>query len=144
MAYAAIAMLALGLASGLGVLIGRSFAGDVALATRELQAMGVADILRGGRMRGGARFQSVAALLAAVDHLGGLFREFARAQQRAIAARAATERMRALFLASMGHDLKAPLNAILGFADLVSRGPLTEAQRKASPSSNDGGASFST
>jgi signal transduction histidine kinase len=30
----------------------------------------------------------------------------------------------------MSHDLKAPLNAILGFADLVSRGKLTEGQRE--------------
>ena len=41
-----------------------------------------------------------------------------------------TERMRGLFLASMSHDLKAPLNAILGFAELVSRGQLTEGQRE--------------
>ena len=56
------------------------------------------------------------------------FREFARAQQRAIDARSATERTRALFLASMSHDLKAPLNAILGFTELVSRGELTAGQ----------------
>jgi signal transduction histidine kinase len=38
--------------------------------------------------------------------------------------------MRGLFLASMSHDLKAPLNAILGFAELVSRGSLTDGQRE--------------
>jgi signal transduction histidine kinase len=36
--------------------------------------------------------------------------------------------MRGLFLASMSHDLKGPLNAILGFAQLVSRSPLTPGQ----------------
>ena len=40
--------------------IGRAFADDVALATRELEATGVAEVLRGGRIRGDARFQSVA------------------------------------------------------------------------------------
>jgi signal transduction histidine kinase len=66
----------------------------------------------------------------ATDELGGVFREFASAQQRAIDARVATERMRGLFLASMSHDLKAPLNAILGFAGLVSRGQLSDPQRE--------------
>jgi signal transduction histidine kinase len=66
----------------------------------------------------------------AVDSVGGVFREFASAQERAIDARAATERMRGLFLASMSHDLKGPLNAILGFADLVSRSPLSPAQQE--------------
>jgi signal transduction histidine kinase len=68
--------------------------------------------------------------MSAADQLGGVFREFASAQQRAIDARAATERTRGLFLASMSHDLKAPLNAILGFAELVSDGALTDEQRE--------------
>ncbi len=126
----ALAFAAVGLAAILGSRIGRAFAADFALATHELEATGVADVLRGGRIRGDASFQSVAALMRATDELGGVFRQFASAQQRAISARAATERMRGLFLASMSHDLKAPLNAILGFAALVSRGELSDAQRE--------------
>jgi len=68
--------------------------------------------------------------LSSVDALGGIFREFASAQQRAIEAREATERMRGLLLASMSHDLKAPLNAVLGFAELVGRNELTEGQHE--------------
>jgi signal transduction histidine kinase len=128
--YLAVALVAAAIAAALGSRIGRAFATDVDLATGELQATGVADVLRGGHMRGDARFHSVAALLRAADQMGSVFREFASAQQRAIRARAATERMRGLFLASMSHDLKAPLNAILGFADLVSRKKLTEGQRE--------------
>jgi signal transduction histidine kinase len=126
----ALALIAVAVAGLLGARIGRAFADDVSLATRGLDATGVADVLRGGQLQGGARFESVAALLKAADELGGVFREFASAQRQAIEARASTELMRGLFLASMSHDLKAPLNAILGFADIVSSGPLTEGQRE--------------
>jgi signal transduction histidine kinase len=126
--YVSLALVAIGLGWALGHRIGRMFENDVVLATRQLEATGVADVLRGNQLLGGVRFRSVAALMAAADGLGGVFREFARAQERAIEARAATERTRSLFLASMSHDLKAPLNAVLGFAELVSRGPLTETQ----------------
>jgi signal transduction histidine kinase len=130
LACAAFALIAILVAALFGSWLGSAFAGDVSLATRELDATGVADVLRGGRIRGNARFRSVGSLLDAADRLGAIFREFARAQQRAIDARAGTARMRGLFLASMSHDIKAPLNAILGFAELVSRGPLTDAQRE--------------
>jgi signal transduction histidine kinase len=129
-AYLLLALVAISVAGVLGWLIGRAFAEDVELATHELEATGVADVLHGGGIRGDVRFQSVASLMRTADQLGGVFREFASAQQRAIDARAATERMRGLFLASMSHDLKAPLNAILGFTELVSRGELTDAQRE--------------
>jgi signal transduction histidine kinase len=124
----ALALAAIGIAALLGWRIGRAFGNDLALATRELDATGVADIIRGWSIRQVPRFASVGALLRAADRMGAVFREFARTQQRSIDARASTERTRALFLASMSHDLKAPLNAILGFADLVSRGTLTEGQ----------------
>jgi signal transduction histidine kinase len=128
--YLGLALAAIVVAGALGWRIGRAFADDVALAERELEATGVADVLRGGSIRGDARFESVAALMNAANELGGVFREFASAQQRAIDARTSTERMRGLFLASMSHDLKAPLNAILGFAGLVSRGALSDGQRE--------------
>jgi signal transduction histidine kinase len=130
LACAAYALMAIAVAALFGSWIGGAFADDVSLATRELDATGVADVVRGGRIRGGARFRSVGSLLDAADRLGAIFREFARAQQRAIDARAGTARMRGLFLASMSHDIKAPLNAILGFATLVSRESLTDAQRE--------------
>jgi len=73
---------------------------------------------------------SVVALMDTIDSLGNVFREFASAQEAAIEASAGTERMRGLFLASMSHDLKGPLNAILGFAQLVSRNPLSAGQQE--------------
>jgi signal transduction histidine kinase len=126
--YSFLAFVAFALAAILGARLGQAFTQDVALATREVRATGVQDVLKGTRVQREPRFASVAALLDAIDELGGVFREFAAAQERSIVARAAAERMRGLFLASISHDLKGPLNSILGFAELVRRSPLTDGQ----------------
>lgn len=126
--YALLAFVAISLAGILGTRIGAAFESDLALAMREVRRAGVAEVMRGTIILHEARFDIVRSLLQAIDALGGIFREFASAQQRAIEAREATERMRGLLLASMSHDLKAPLNAVLGFTELVRRNPLTEAQ----------------
>jgi signal transduction histidine kinase len=128
--YVLLALVATTLAAMLGSRIGQWFVRDVLLATRAVRETGAADVVRGTRVRREARFAQIGALMDAIDELGGTFREFASAQERAIDARAATERTRALFLASMSHDLKSPLNAILGFAELVSRSPLVEGQKE--------------
>ena len=128
--WLAAALLAIVSAALLGQRLGARLSADVTLATREIEAMGVVDVLRGSRVYRQAYFQSVQRLASAVDELGGVFREFAAAQERAIVARAGAERMRALLLATMSHDLKGPLNAILGFAALLERGVLTDGQRE--------------
>jgi len=128
--YVLLALVAVALAGLLGTRIGVAFEADIALATREMRRAGVAEVMRGTIIQHEARFANVSALLDAVDSLGGVFREFAGAQQKSISAREATERMRGLLLASMSHDLKAPLNAVLGFAELVSRNPLSEPQKE--------------
>jgi signal transduction histidine kinase len=126
--YILLAFVASALAGILGARLGAAFGADVVLATREVRHTGVADVIRGTRVQREARFVSVIALMHAIDELGGVFREFAAAQEKSIVARAAAERMRGLFLASISHDLKGPLNSILGFAELVRRSPLTEGQ----------------
>jgi len=128
--YVLLAAAATVLASLLGSRIGLWFIKDVALATRAVKETGAADVLRGTSVRREARFASVVALMDTIDSLGNVFREFASAQEHAIEASAAAERMRGLFLASMSHDLKGPLNAILGFAQLVSRNPLSAGQQE--------------
>jgi len=129
-AYLVLAMAAVGLAAILGTRAAAFFDADIALATREIRRAGVAEVMRGTIILHEARFSTVTELLEAIDALGGIFREFASAQQRAIDAREATERMRGLLLASMSHDLKAPLNAVLGFTELVRRNPLTKEQQE--------------
>lgn len=127
-AYAVMAFAAIVLAAILGTRAAAFFDSDIALATREIRHAGVAEVMRGTIILNEARFSIVTELLEAIDSLGGIFREFASAQERAIDARAGTERMRGLLLASMSHDLKGPLNAVLGFTELVRRNPLSKEQ----------------
>jgi signal transduction histidine kinase len=117
-------------AAYLGGRLGSAYSDDVAVVTREIRALGVDQVLRGTRVHTETRFFVVDALLLAVDELGAIFRRFAGAQERAIEAMGQAERMRGRFLASMSHDLKAPLNSVLGFAEVVSKGRLAPQQRE--------------
>lgn len=128
LAYAMVVFSA-ALATGLlGARIGGLYSKDLALARATLDRTGAFEVMTGRYSPGEPRFASVTKLLDGIGELGLRFREFAAAQERAITAKESTERMRALFLAAMSHDLKAPLNSILGFASLVSRSPLTAEQ----------------
>jgi signal transduction histidine kinase len=126
-----IGALAVALAALLGSLLGRALSRDLALATRGVRALGTEAILRGStRIARRARFDVVRRLTGAVEGLAERFGIFAAAQERALYARDTAQRMRGLLFASMSHDLKSPLNAVLGFADLISLEDLTAAQRE--------------
>jgi signal transduction histidine kinase len=124
-----VALLAIGVATGLGTLLGRALGKDLRAATRDISEIGTEAVAgRGARLRGG-RFRAVAELGNSVAELALRFRVFARAQERAITSREAAARMRGLFFASVSHDLKSPLNAILGFTELVRKNePITAGQ----------------
>ncbi len=109
-------------------MLGDAYSSDIALATKRIQDLGVSDLVKGARLSTGARFDSINALLRSVDEVANLFGAFASAQEQAIVSCGAAERSRAMFLASMSHDLKSPLNSILGFAHLLTRADLTHGQ----------------
>jgi signal transduction histidine kinase len=124
-----LALTAVFLAAAFGLVFGRAVAHDLALATQQVSSLGTESVLRGtARVAGPARFGVVAELGSSVEALAERFRVFAVAQERALEARAAAQRMKQLLFASVSHDLKSPLNAILGFAELVRQEPLTQAQ----------------
>ncbi|HKQ68227.1 MAG TPA: histidine kinase dimerization/phospho-acceptor domain-containing protein, partial [Polyangiaceae bacterium] len=127
----AIAIFAVGLASMLGFGLGRSLSSDLSHATERVRLLGNEEVLRGDRpLEVPVRYAQVGALNRAIDTLAARFRVFARAQERAIEARDAARRLRSLLFASVSHDLRSPLNSILGFAGLVRQKPLSSAQRE--------------
>lgn len=120
-----VALFATAVASYLGAQLGTTLALDLRGATRNLRELGtdlvVSGSTSGTRILRSARFEVVARLGLAIERVAQRFRVFAKAQERAIEARKAAARMRGLFFASVSHDLKSPLNAILGFTELVRR-----------------------
>lgn len=129
LAFVGIALLVTALAGYLGTKLGTALGRDLRAAVRDVRDLGTEAVLSGGtRVMRAARFRMVARLGQAIEQLAGRFRVFAKAQERSIDARQAAARMRGLFFASVSHDLKSPLNAILGFTELVRRTELSAGQ----------------
>lgn len=113
----------------LAVWLARALSSDLAAATARIAAVGT----ERARVRKDdsppARFEVVVDLENAAHGLADRFRVFAAAQERALLAKEAARRTRGLLFASVSHDLKSPLNAILGFAHLISLLDLGDEQR---------------
>jgi signal transduction histidine kinase len=127
----AVAIFAVGLAAVIGLSMGRSLSRDLSQATERVRLLRTEAVL--GDVEPSLvpmRYTQVVALNNAIDVLAGRFRIFARAQERAIEARAAARKLRSLLFASVSHDLRSPLNSILGFTGLVRQKPLSAAQRE--------------
>jgi signal transduction histidine kinase len=125
------AVLAVLVAAALGIAFGWLLADDLQLATQQVTSLGTEAVLSGrASVARPARFEVVAELGGAVEALAERFRVFAAAQERALEAKAASRRMKQLLFASVSHDLKSPLNAILGFAELVRDEPLSPPQQE--------------
>jgi signal transduction histidine kinase len=103
---------------------------DLSSSTERLRTLGTERVLRGQNEEFVARFGVVGRLGEAALALAGRFRVFAAAQERALEAKETASRMRGLLFASVSHDLKTPLNAIVGFADSIDPATLTSGQRE--------------
>jgi len=127
-----VAAIATALAAWIGHLIGKTLVLDLVTAARGVRALDTEPVPEGqARLVGPTRFQVVTDLAAAIEKLSIRFRVFAQAQERAIRLREAATRMRGLFFASVSHDLKSPLNAILGFSEVIRQSEsLTEGQQE--------------
>ncbi len=121
--------LAIVIAAALGLALGNALTQDLYQATQGVRLLGTRGLLsKHGTDTRPPRFRIVRELQHAIEGVANRFGIFAQAQQDAIAARAAATRMRGQFFASVSHDLKSPLNSILGFAELVRMEQLSEGQ----------------
>lgn len=123
------AVLAMVVAAALGLALGNALTQDLYHATQGVRLLGTRALLsKPANETRLARFRIVRQLQSAIEGTANRFGIFAQAQQDAIAARAAATRMRGQFFASVSHDLKGPLNSILGFTELVRMEQLSEGQ----------------
>lgn len=127
-----LALFALLAAGAVGIALGRFLSRDLKMANHGVRLLGTDAALEGTRVMRPARFRAVAELGSSIELLASRFRLFAQAQQRSIEAREAATRSRGRFFASVSHDLKSPLNAILGFAEITHNDPKTNAQQRES------------
>lgn len=120
-----VALLALLAGGWVAFSLARLLSRDLRMANHGVRMLGTDAALDGTRVMKPARFRAVADLGMAIELLASKFRVFAQAQEHSISAREAATKARGRFFASVSHDLKSPLNAILGFAEITRRDPMT-------------------
>lgn len=132
-ALVALATLLLVTAITVAYAVGRDVERDVVFVTERVRAMTQVRSEPTGELIPLRTMDEVGVLTAAFNKLVGRFGKGERAYREDLSRANAADRERAAFLAAVSHELRSPLNAILGFADiLISEvdGPLTEAARE--------------
>jgi signal transduction histidine kinase len=127
----------------IGRRIGASASIDVESAARRMAVVGAKEIrsvtMSMARPRSVPEIREMALSL---DTLAAALLQMAEDQRRALSARTEAGRVRSFVLASVSHDLRGPLNSVLGFAELLLsgvEGPLENGQRESLEALGRGG-----
>jgi signal transduction histidine kinase len=127
-ALAALAVLLLGVAATVAYAVSRDVARDVDFVTDRVRTMAQVRTEPTGELIPTRTMDEVGILTATFNKLVGRFGLAEKAYRQDLARASAADRERAAFLAAVSHELRSPLNAILGFADILMEevdGPLS-------------------
>ncbi|MBX3186286.1 MAG: HAMP domain-containing histidine kinase [Labilithrix sp.] len=129
----ALVTLLLGVAATVGYTVSLDVTRDVEFVTRRVHGMAQVRTEPTGELVPARTMDEVGILTAAFNKLVGRFGKAEKAYREDLARASAADRERAAFLAAVSHELRSPLNAILGFADILMEevdGPLSPSARE--------------
>jgi len=121
-ALIALTILLVGIAAAFAYAVAREANIDVEFLTGRVRAMIQVPSEPSGEPVPVRSLDEVGALTSAFNQLVARFVEAERGYRAALARARAADRDRAAFLAAVSHELRSPLNAILGFADILVQG----------------------
>jgi signal transduction histidine kinase len=127
-ALLALVTLLLGVAATVAYAVSRDVARDVEFVTGRVRGMAQVRTEPTGELIPARTMDEVGLLTSAFNKLVGRFGKAERAYRQDLTRAGAADRERAAFLAAVSHELRSPLNAILGFADILMEevdGPLS-------------------
>lgn len=132
-ALLALAVMLLGVAAAVAYAVSRDVTRDVDFVTRRVHGMAQVRTEPTGELIPARTMDEVGLLTTAFNKLVGRFGKAEKAYRQDLARASAADRERAAFLAAVSHELRSPLNAILGFADILMEevdGPLSPSARE--------------
>ena len=124
----ALAVILLGVAAAVAYAVSRDVTRDVDFVTRRIDGMAQVRTEPTGELIPARTMDEVGLLTTAFNKLVGRFGKAEKAYRQDLTRASAADRERAAFLAAVSHELRSPLNAILGFADILMEevdGPLS-------------------
>jgi signal transduction histidine kinase len=132
-ALLALTTMLLGVAAAVAYAVSRDVTRDVDFVTRRVSGMAQVRTEPTGELIPARTMDEVGLLTTAFNKLVSRFGKAEKAYRQDLTRASAADRERAAFLAAVSHELRSPLNAILGFADILMEevdGPLSPSARE--------------